>query len=75
MLIHNTNIPGVSKNVDFVVFNQFAEAIDKKHLEPILKDYKNYIVMGELKGRHRSCRSRRALENGQSSFRSYPVFF
>ncbi len=82
MLIHNTNIPGVSKNVDFVVFNQFAEAIDKKHLEPILKDYKNYIVMGELKGgidpagadEHWKT-ARAALDRIRSSFKKVYIAF
>ena len=50
MLVHNVNIPGVSKNVDLVVFNKVADSIDAKSLAPILADQKNYVVMGELKG-------------------------
>ena len=50
MLVHNTNIPNVSKNVDIVVFNQVTDSIDKKHLDAVLGDQKNYVVMGELKG-------------------------
>ena len=56
MLVYNTNVPGVSQsksksnNVDIVVFNKFTNAVDKKHLEEILGDQKNYVVMGELKG-------------------------
>lgn len=50
MLIHNANIPGVSKNVDFVIFNKTVETMDKKHLDALLDDQKNYVVMGELKG-------------------------
>ncbi|MBQ4199758.1 MAG: type II site-specific deoxyribonuclease [Kiritimatiellae bacterium] len=50
MLVHNVNVPGVSKNVDFVVFNKFSNALDAKSLAPILADQKNYVVMGELKG-------------------------
>lgn len=50
MLVHNVNVPDVSKNVDMVVFNKFADKIDKKSLDAILADQKNYVVMGELKG-------------------------
>lgn len=50
MLVHNLVIPNVSKNVDFVVFNKFADTIDKKGLTSILNDFKTYIAMGELKG-------------------------
>jgi len=50
MLVHNVNVPGVSKNVDMVVFNKFTDKIDKKSLDAILADQKNYVVMGELKG-------------------------
>lgn len=68
--------------MDFVVFNQFAEAIDKKHLEPILKDYKNYIVMGELKGgidpagadEHWKT-ARAALDRIRSSFKKVYIAF
>lgn len=50
MLVHNVNVPGVSKNVDMVVFNKIADGTDAKSLAPILADRKNYVVMGELKG-------------------------
>ena len=50
MLVHNANIPGVSKNVDIVVFNKATENVDARSLAPILLDQKNYVVMGELKG-------------------------
>ena len=50
MLVHNLNVPGVSKNVDFVVFNKAVGNTDAKSLSPILADKKNYVVMGELKG-------------------------
>ncbi len=50
MMIHNVNVPGVSKNVDIVVLNQYADDTKAKTLSPILADKKNYIVMGELKG-------------------------
>lgn len=50
MLVHNLNVPDVSKNVDFVVFNKAVGNIDAKSLSPILADKKNYVVMGELKG-------------------------
>ena len=82
MLVHNTNIPGVSKNVDIVVFNQFADNIDKKHLEPILADRKNYVVMGELKGgidpagadEHWKT-ARAALDRIRSSFKKVYIAF
>ncbi len=50
MLVHNANIPGVSKNVDIVVFNRTSDRVDAPGLAPILSDQKNYVVMGELKG-------------------------
>ena len=50
MLVHNVNVPGVSKNVDIVVFNRSTNGIEAKSLAPILLDQKNYVVMGELKG-------------------------
>lgn len=50
MLVHNVNIPGVSKNVDIVVFNKAAAGVDSRSLAPILADQKNYVAMGELKG-------------------------
>ena len=50
MLVHNVNVPGVSKNVDIVVFSKAAGGVDAKSLAPILADQKNYVVMGELKG-------------------------
>jgi len=50
MLVHNANIPGVSKNVDIVVFNRASDRVDAPGLAPILSDQKNYVVMGELKG-------------------------
>ena len=50
MLVHNVNVPGVSKNVDLVVFGRFADGVDAKSLASVLADQKNYIVMGELKG-------------------------
>jgi len=50
MLVHNANIPGVSKNVDVVVFNKVVDRVDAKSLAPILADQKNYVIMGELKG-------------------------
>lgn len=50
MLVHNVNIPGVSKNVDIVVFSKTTDRIDAAALAPILSDQKNYVIMGELKG-------------------------
>lgn len=50
MLVHNVNVPGVSKNVDIVMFNKATRGVEAKVLAPILSDQKNYVVMGELKG-------------------------
>lgn len=50
MLVHNVNIPRVSKNVDIVVLNEFAKDVKAKTLADLLGDNKKYVVMGELKG-------------------------
>ena len=50
MLVHNVNVPGVSKNVDMVVFDAFSDSVDAKGVSTLMSDYKHFVVMGELKG-------------------------
>lgn len=86
-LLHNINVPNLGtdnkpKNVDIVVFSKFVNKIKGNDLKDILKDQKNFVVMGELKGGFDPAgadehwkTTRGALERIRTSYRRVNIAF